>query len=200
MNFIKNFQPKVLVCSAWNQICAVDENFFAWYIFMCNAGFSLIMQFSRWTFGYMNGFRYALFRGSYSDALSDAINIWPLFGGINLIIWIVGALMIIRQKIINEKVINPVINNPIFNNMAHNKPILNTRQAFISMFILLSLLSWIALKKSYHTIMLRNVLIIPLYIYIIFPISVIFGRMKFTKFILREVQHFCVKLGQYIFD
>ena len=190
MNFIKYVQPKVLALCAWDRICAVDEHFFAEYIFMFNAGFTLIMSFSRWMFGSLNGIRYAFFKGSYTDTLSDKKYFWPIFGGINLTILIVGVLVIIKQKINNERVINPLINNSNFNNMAYNKPLLNTRQTFVSMFILLSLVFWNVLRASSHTIKTADFLRIPLFVYIIFPISGLFGRITFTKFILREVKNF----------
>ena len=84
--------------------------------------------------------------------------------------------------------------------MAYNKPLLNTRQTFVLMFIVLSLLFWNVLRASSHSIKTADFLRIPLFVYIIFPISGLFGRITFTKFILREVKNFFGNLWQFLFD
>ena len=193
IQFINLFQ--VLAIKVWSRVCAIDENFFARFIFLFNAGFSLITQFSRWLSGSLNGLEFAIYKGSYTDALSDTIIFWPIFTSILIIVLIVGGVTIIREKYYNQKeLVSQVINISKFNNMAYNKPLLNTRHSFISMFIIASLfvVYCIVLLFSPHTYDATLDVIMQLFFYIVFPTSVMSTRICFAKFIFREIQNICI--------
>ena len=198
MNFIKHVQHfindfKVLTMNVWNHVNAIDENFSTKFIFMFNVGFSSTTQFSRWMSGSLNDIKFASLKGSFADSLpADTKLFLPLLAGINIAILVIGGLSIIKQKIKNRDRINPVMNVPKFNNVAYNKPLLNTRHAFTLMLIFtINLIVFCtSLKNSPHKIDGIYIVLLQIFIFIIFPIYVIFRRITFTKFILREIKNF----------
>ena len=175
--------------NVWSHVEAIDENFSTKFIFMFNSGFSLTIHFSRWMSGSLNNKKFGDLKGSYIDALQDTTIFWPIFSGINITILVVGGSLIIKQKIKNQNKINPVINPPKFNNVTQNKPLLNTRHAFILMFILM-LIFYIHFNFPPYIMEATKVVISQCIVFINFPIYVMFKRITFTKFILREIQNF----------
>ena len=176
--------------NVWSHVEAIDENFLTKFIFMFNTGFSLTTQFSRWISGSLNSKKIAYLKGSNIDALPDTIIFWPIFTGINITILVVGGSLIIKQKIYYQNKIDPVINAPKFNNAAYNKPLLNTRHAFILMFMTTIQLLMFCIHLTFPFKMeVTKTVIIQCIVYINFPIYVMFKRITFTKFILREIQN-----------
>ena len=179
-----------MAINVWSHVEAIDENFSTKFIFMLNTGFSLTIQFSRWMSGSSNFKNFGYLKGSYIDALPDTATIfWPIFTGINITVLVVGGSLIIKQKINNQNKINPVINAPKFNNVAQNKPLLNTRHAFILTFILM-LIFCIHLTFPTYKMATTRAVIFQCTVFINFPIYVMFKRITFTKFIVREIQNF----------
>ena len=175
--------------NVWSHVEVIDENFSAKFILMFNAGFSLTTQFSLWMAGSSYNKPVAYLKGSYIDALPDTTIFWPIFTGVNITILVVGGSLIIKQKINNQNKINPVINAPKFNNMAHNKPLLNTRHAFILIFIVM-FFCCIYLTFPHYEMAATRIVILPCIVFICIPVYVMFKRVTFTKFILREIQNF----------
>ena len=181
----------------WDRVCAIDENFFAKFIFLFNSGFSLIKVFSRWMSGSLNGNAFAVLKGSYTDALSNTTFLPSLYASmINIAIVIACGISIIQQKIKSQNAVVPVINIPKFNNVAYNKPLLNTKNTFILTFlissaILISILNRSNFASNVNTFDAKLEVILQLIVFIVFPILIMSRRITFTKFILREIQNFC---------
>ena len=177
----------------WDRVCAIDENFFTKFIFLFNAGFSLIKVFSRWMSGSLNGNPFAVLKGSYTDALSNTTFLPSLYASIiNIAIVIACGILIIQQKIKSQNAVAPVINIPKFNNVAYNKPLLNTKNTFILTFLISSaiLISILNRSENVLTFDAKLEVILQLIVFIIFPILIMSRRITFTKFILREIRNF----------
>ena len=181
----------------WDRVCGIDENFFTKFIFLFNAGFSLITVFSRWMSSSLDGNSFAVLKGSYTDALSNTFFLPSLYANIiNMIIVIACGILVLQQKIKSQNAVTPVINIPKFNNVAYNDPLLNTKNTFILMFLqstILLISIFNTSKEVQPTLKFDGKLevINQLIFFIIFPIFVMSRRITFSKFIFREIQNFC---------
>ena len=178
----------------WSWISALDDDFFSRFFLVSNYGFSLIMQFSLWMLGYNNDNQFAMLKGSHTNALSysPARLIWPLFVGIVFSILLICGVMIAHQKIKSNNVVNPIILNGHLNNNAQNMPLLSNYQAFFLFFIAAfsSIFVFIIVKHLEFEPPIIIDITFHLFYHTIFPITLVFRKKYFLKYLLREIRSF----------
>ena len=188
---------KVMAIYYWNQICNLDESFWAQFILLFNFGLTFVTHFSRWMLNSFEDERNGFFNGTFTDKQQNVF--WPTFMSINLMIFLVCGLIIIYHKYKSQNDVISININPKFNNEKLNKPLVNNFYTTVMTMILLipitiSIISRFVSTSDYFTkfkLLCYTAATFQFIVYVLLPIIIMLRWIKFKTFLWREIKDFC---------
>ena len=174
--------------NAWNRMCALDDEFFARFISIFNITISLVTQISLAMSGAFIGHTFAKLKGSYLNTLNhSSSNLFlSFFHGFIWSLLVILCIILVFQKMKNNNVVNPQIGN--FNNNVFNKPLLNTYQAAVFLFIVSCFLFFHFMKElKFFSQNPLFAITVHLFSFVLFPILLVPNKKKCIKILLRDI-------------